>query len=68
MYGALNSNDDADSENFVQLVSSPSESDLDNDNFYLGNYTDEYGGFTGIVTLCDIMEYLVGDLENTATA
>ena len=43
MYGALNSNDDADSENFVQLVSSPSESDLDNDNFYLGNYTDEYG-------------------------
>ena len=30
--------------------------------------TDAYGGVTGIVTLCDIMEYLVGDLENTATA
>ena len=35
---------------------------------YFAVVTDAYGGVTGIVTLCDIMEYLVGDLENTATA
>ena len=35
---------------------------------YFAVVTDAYGGVTGIVTLCDIMEYLVGDLENTVTA
>ena len=35
---------------------------------YFAVVTDAYGGVTGIVTLCDIMEDLVGDLENTVTA
>ena len=35
---------------------------------YFAVVTDAYGGVTGIVTLCDIMEYLVGDLENTVPA
>lgn len=35
---------------------------------YFAVVTDAYGGVTGIVTLCDIMEYLVGDLENAVTA
>ena len=35
---------------------------------YFGGRDRRLRRVTGIVTLCDIMEYLVGDLENTATA
>lgn len=35
---------------------------------YFAIVVDEFGGIAGVVTLCDIMEYLVGDLDEVATA
>ncbi|MBP3489639.1 MAG: HlyC/CorC family transporter [Roseburia sp.] len=35
---------------------------------YFAVVVDEFGGIAGVVTLCDIMEYLVGDLDEVATA
>ena len=42
LQGAVNSNQ-AGNENYVRLLSAPSGSDLDSDNFRLGGYTEEYG-------------------------